>query len=160
MDKEQFKERTQSFALRVINLVEALPKDQTTEKVIGKQLLRSGTSVGANYRAACRAKSTAELITKLNITLESADESLYWMELIVKAKLVDSNKLQNLMQEANEIVSMLVASLKTLRSSNWRLPIVDLRLTPAKKTWASVYSICNLQSSISNLLDSRIYNPN
>ncbi len=103
-------------ALRIINLVEALPKDQTTSQVIGKQLLRSGTSVGANYRAACRAKSTAELITKLNITLESADESLYWMELIVKAKLVDSNKLQNLMQEANEIVSMLVASLKTLRS--------------------------------------------
>jgi len=103
-------------ALRVINLVEALPKDQTTSQVIGKQLLRSGTSVGANYRAASRAKSTAELITKLNITLESADESLYWMELIVKAKLVDSNKLQNLMQSANEIVSMLVASLKTLRS--------------------------------------------
>ena len=116
MDKEQFKERTQSFALRVINLVEALPKDQTTSQVIGKQLLRSGTSVGANYRAACRAKSTAELITKLNITLEEADESLYWMELIVKAKLVDSNKLQSLMQEANEIVSMLVSSLKTLRS--------------------------------------------
>jgi four helix bundle protein len=116
MDKEQFKERTQSFALRVINLVEALPKDQTTSQVIGKQLLRSGTSVGANYRAACRAKSTAELITKLNITLEEADESLYWMELIVKAKLVDSKLLQNLMQEANEIVSMLVSSLKTLRS--------------------------------------------
>ncbi|MEA5507784.1 four helix bundle protein [Halotia wernerae UHCC 0503] len=83
----------------MINLVEALPKDQTTSQVIGKQLLRSGTSVGANYRAACRAKSTAELITKLNITLEEADESLYWMELIVKAKLVDSNKLQSLMQE-------------------------------------------------------------
>jgi four helix bundle protein len=61
----------------VINLVEALPKDQTTSQVIGKQLLRSGTSVGANYRAGASAKSTAELITKLNITLEEADESLY-----------------------------------------------------------------------------------
>lgn len=131
MDKEQFKERTQSFALRVINLVEALPKEQITEKVIGKQLLRSGTSVGANYRAGASAKSTAELITKLNITLEEASESLYWMELIVKAKLVDSNRLMNLMQSANEIVSMLVSSLKTLRSSNCRLPIVNLRLTPA-----------------------------
>ncbi len=116
MDKEKFKERTQSFALRVIRLVEALPKKNLTAEVIGKQLLRSGTSVGANYRAACRAKSTAELITKLNITLEEADESLYWMELIVKANLMDSNKLQSLMKEANEIVSMLVSSLKTLRA--------------------------------------------
>ncbi len=116
MDKEKFKARTQSFALRIINLVESLPKDKITAQVIGKQLLRSGTSVGANYRAACRAKSTAELITKLNITLEEADESLYWMELIVKAELVESKKLQSLMKESNEIVSMLVASLKTLRS--------------------------------------------
>ncbi len=110
-------------ALRVINLVEALPKDQTTEKVIGKQLLRSGTSVGANYRAEASAKSTAELITKLNITLEEASESLYWKSLIVKAKLVDSNKLKNLMQEANEIVSRRSVlsqnlTLKTERFSN------------------------------------------
>ena len=118
MDKEKFKERTQSFALRVIRLVEALPKDQITAQVIGKQLLRSGTSVGANYRAACRAKSTAELITKLNITLEEADESLYWMELIVEAELIAPNKLDSLMQESNEIVAMLVASLKTLRAKS------------------------------------------
>ncbi|WP_218653152.1 four helix bundle protein [Nostoc sp. TCL26-01] len=72
MDKEQFKERTQSFALQIINLVEALPKEPTTSQIIGKQLLRSGMSVGANYRAAFRAKSTAELITKHNITLEEA----------------------------------------------------------------------------------------
>ena len=116
MDKEAFKARTKTFALRVIRLVEALPKDQTTSQVIGKQLLRSGTSVGANYRAACRAKSTAELITKLNIALEEADESLYWMELIVEAELIAAHKLNSLKQEANEIVSMLVASLKTLRS--------------------------------------------
>ena len=116
MDKEKFKARTKAFALRVIRLVEALPKDQTTAQIIGKQLLRSGTSVGANYRAACRGKSTAELITKLNIVLEEADESLYWMELIVEAELIPSNKLKSLMQEANEIVAMLVSSLKTLRS--------------------------------------------
>jgi four helix bundle protein len=114
MDKEKFKARTKAFALRVIRLVEALPKNQTTAQVIGKQLLRSGTSVGANYRAACRAKSTAELITKLNIALEEADESLYWMELIVEAELIAPNKLDSLMQESNEIVAMLVASLKTL----------------------------------------------
>ena len=118
MDKERFKARTKEFALRVIRLVDALPKDKKTAEVIGKQLLRSGTSVGANYRAACRAKSTAELITKLNIALEEADESLYWMELIVEAELIADNKLNSLMQEANEIVSMLVASLKTLRSKS------------------------------------------
>jgi four helix bundle protein len=118
MDKEKFKARTKAFALRVIRLVEALPKNQTTAQVIGKQLLRSGTSVGANYRAACRAKSTAELITKLNIALEEADESLYWMELIVEAELIAPNKLDSLMQESNEIVAMLVASLKTLRAKS------------------------------------------
>lgn len=75
-------------------------------------------SVGANYRAACRAKSTAELITKLNIALEEADESLYWMELIVEAELIAPNKLDSLMQESNEIVAMLVASLKTLRAKS------------------------------------------
>jgi four helix bundle protein len=118
MDKEKFKARTKAFALRVIRLVEALPKNQTTAQVIGKQLLRSGTSVGANYRAACRAKSTAELITKLNIALEEADESLYWMELIVEAELIAPNKLDSLMQESNEIEAMLVASLKTLRAKS------------------------------------------
>lgn len=118
MDKEQFKSRTKNFALRIIRLVEALPKKQVAAEIIGKQLLRSGTSVGANYRAACRARSTAELISKLNIVLEEADESLYWMELIVEADLIPINKLQNLMTEANEIISMVVASLKTLRSKS------------------------------------------
>ncbi len=74
MDKEAFKSRTKAFALRTIRLVEALPEKPISSQVIGKQLIRSGTSVGANYRAACRAKSTAELITKLNITLEEADD--------------------------------------------------------------------------------------
>jgi four helix bundle protein len=116
MDKEAFKSRTKAFALRTIRLVEALPEKPISSQVIGKQLIRSGTSVGANYRAACRAKSTAELITKLNITLEEADESLYWMELLIEAELIAAKQLHSLMQEANEIISMLVASLKTLRS--------------------------------------------
>ncbi len=155
MDKERFKARTKAFALRVIRLVDALPKNQTTAEVIGKQLLRSGTSVGANYRAACRAKSTAELIAKLNIALEEADESLYWMELIVEAELIAANKLNSLMQEANEIVSMLVASLKTLRSKVPRFPNLQPQLSYLTSSPANLPSTlpkqsptCNLQSAI------------
>ena len=118
MDEQEFKDRTKALALRVVRLVGALPKTERAADVIGKQLLRSGTSVGANYRAACRARSTAELIAKLSIVLEEADESLYWMELLVDSHLMPANKLQSLMAETNEIISMLVASLKTLRSKS------------------------------------------
>ena len=82
MTEQEFKNRTKQIALRVINLVESLPRTRSAE-VIGKQLLRSGTSIGANYRAACRAKSTADLLHKLAIVEEEADESLYWMELLI-----------------------------------------------------------------------------
>ena len=118
MDSEKFKARTKNLALRVIRLVEALPKNRQTAQVIGKQLLRSATSVGANYRAACRGKSTADLIAKLSIVLEEADESLYWMELLIEAELIPAERLQSLMRETNEIVAMLVTSLKTLRSKS------------------------------------------
>lgn len=115
MDEKTFKERTKRFALRVIRLVEALPRSRTAE-VVGKQLLRSATSVGANYRAACRGKSKADVIAKLGIVEEEADESIYWMELLVAGGTVREEKLQPLMTEANEIVAMTVASIKTLRS--------------------------------------------
>ncbi|MEG4577609.1 four helix bundle protein [Microcoleus sp. N3A4] len=95
MDEQEFKQRTKQLALRVIKLVSSLPKN-TVSEVIGKQLIRSGTSVGANYRAACRARSTADLIAKLRIVEEEADESLYWMELIVEAKLVDVANLRSI----------------------------------------------------------------
>ena len=81
MDEQEFKKRTKELALRIIKLVSCLPKN-TVSDVIGKQLIRSGTSVGANYRSACRARSTADLIAKLRIVEEEADECLYWMELI------------------------------------------------------------------------------
>jgi len=83
MNEEDFKRRTKQLALRVIRLVEALPQSRTSE-VIGKQLIRSATSVGANYRSACRGKSTADVIAKLSLVEEEADESLYWMELILR----------------------------------------------------------------------------
>jgi four helix bundle protein len=119
MNTEDFKNRTKAFALRVIRLTEALPKNQTAN-VIGKQLLRCGTSVGANYRAACRARSNPEFIAKMGIVEEECDESMYWMELIVEAGLMEEKLLIDLKNEANEILSMVVASIKTARSKQLR----------------------------------------
>ncbi|MDP2604130.1 MAG: four helix bundle protein [Deltaproteobacteria bacterium] len=114
MDERAFKDRTKRFALRVIEFVEALPKSRTAD-VLGRQLIRSGTSVGANYRAACRGRSTADVISKLNIVEEEADESTYWLELLVESQLVSNAQVADLLREANEIVAMTVASIKTLR---------------------------------------------
>ena len=115
VNEQKFKNRTKQVALRIIRLVESLPENRTAD-VIGKQLLRSATSVGANYRAACRAKSTADILNKLAIVEEEADESLYWMELLIESQLIPSSRLTNLMNEMNEILAMTVASIKTLRA--------------------------------------------
>jgi len=106
--------RTKDFALRVINLTNALP-DTPVGRVIRGQLLRSGTSVGANYRAAKRAKSTADFISKMGTVEEEADESMYWMELIVDSGLMAENRISELYQEADEILAMVVSSIKTAR---------------------------------------------
>ena len=100
--------------MRYIKVVESLPRTRTAE-VVGRQLLRCGTSVGANYRAACRAKSRADFISKLGIVEEEADETIYWMELLVEAGLVKAAKLKLLMQEADELVAIAVASINTTR---------------------------------------------
>ena len=121
MNEWEFKTRTKQLALRVISLVQALPPDLTAD-VIGKQLLRSATSVGANYRSACRAKSTADIIAKLSIVEEEADESLYWLELLVESGLIPAEKLKSLMSETNEILAMTVASIKTLRDKSKQSP--------------------------------------
>jgi four helix bundle protein len=115
MDQTQFKQRTKAIGLRVIKLVESLPATDTGH-IIGRQLLRCGTSVGANYRAACRAKSTADIINKLKIVEEEADETLYWLELLVEAELLPQSRLGALMAEVDEITAMTVASIKTLKS--------------------------------------------
>lgn len=96
MNKEELKNRTKEFALRVIKLVNNLPKTQIG-KIIGNQLLRSGTSVGANYRSALRARSQADFEYKLGLVEEEADESFYWMELIVESNLLEVGKVKNLM---------------------------------------------------------------
>jgi len=109
--------RTKEFALRVIKLVDSLPNKRSCD-VIGKQLLRSATSVGANYRSACRGRSNAEFCSKLGIVEEEADESAYWIELLIETKVVREELLAALLIEANEIVAMVVASIRTARRSN------------------------------------------
>ena len=106
--------RTKEYALRIIRLVQRLPKTRITE-VIGKQLLRSGTSVGANYRAACRARSTAEFCAKMGIVEEEADECGYWIELLIESDIVPKHLLNDLRQETNELTAMVVSSIKTAR---------------------------------------------
>lgn len=115
MDEQQFKVRTQNLALRTIRLVDSLPRGRTAD-VIGRQLLRSATSVGANYRAACRGKSAADVLAKMAIVEEETDDGLYWMELLIQSGLVQQERLRELMGETNEILAMTVASIKTLRS--------------------------------------------
>jgi len=116
MDTDDLKRRTKQFAIRVIKLVEALPNTRTAY-VIGNQLLRARTSVGANYRAACRGRSKPEFIAKLGIALEEADETYYWMELLIDANIMTKNQLAPLMAEADEITAILTASVKTARTS-------------------------------------------
>lgn len=114
MDANELKQRTKRFGLSVIHLVETLP-NTTTARTIGHQLLRSGMSVGANYRAACRGKSKADFIAKAGISLEEADESLYWMEVLQEAKILPLERLKELMKEGDELVAILTASIKTAR---------------------------------------------
>jgi len=120
MNEQEFKNRTKGLALRVIRLVGTLPKNQASE-IIGKQLLRSATSVGANYRAACRGKSPADVLNKLAIVEEEADETLYWMELLIESEIISEVKLAGLLSETNEIVAMTVASIKTLRANQSKI---------------------------------------
>ncbi len=106
--------RTKAFALGIVKLVDSLPRRRTAN-VMGLQLLRCGTSVGANYRAACRAKSKADFIAKMRIVEEEGDESVYWLELLVESKLVQPESADPLLSEANQLVAITVASIKTAR---------------------------------------------
>ena len=117
VNKERFKRRTRAYAIRVLKLVDALPKTGPAN-LIGRQLVRSATSVGANYRAACRARSRAEFISKLGTVEEECDESIYWMELLGETRIIPSSRLVDLMAEANELLAMVVSSIKTSRRRN------------------------------------------
>lgn len=113
---ELLKERTKRFAMAVIKLIEELPKNRMAD-VLGTQLLRSGTSVGANYRAACRARSRADFVSKLGIVEEEADETQYWIELLIEARLVDRRRVQHLLEESDAVIAMTVSSIRTARSN-------------------------------------------
>lgn len=116
MNKDDMKRKTMQFGLNIITLVEGLPRGRTAD-AIGNQLLRSGTSVGANYRAACRARSKADFISKMGLVKEEADESIYWMELLVESEKVDIKSVESLMNGGNEILAITVSSIKTARSN-------------------------------------------
>src|SRR5947208_12900170 len=111
---EELKARTKQFGLRILKLFQALPRSDEA-KVIGRQLLRSGTSVGANYRAVCRARSRREFVSKMGIVVEEADESLFWFELLVEGEIIPAKRLVSLMSDGNQLLAMFAASLRTAR---------------------------------------------
>ena len=113
MTERELKLRTKVFALRVLKRIDSLP-DKRSGRVLANQLGRSGTSVGANYRAACRSRSTAEMISKLSVVEEEADESAFWLELAGDHGLMPAGKLAPLLREADELTAIMVASRKTL----------------------------------------------
>jgi len=108
------KNRTKTFAIEIVKLVDQLPQN-TASQILGKQLLRCGTSVGANYRAVCRAKSRADFISKMMIVEEEADETIYWMELLSEVDLIPRKRVISLIEEANQLVAITVSSINTAR---------------------------------------------
>src|SRR5581483_4483757 len=112
--QEQMRARTKKFALRVIRLFQHLPRSSEAQ-ILGRQLLRSGTSVGANYRAAGRARSRAEFVSKIALVVEEADETVFWLECLIESGIVRQELLQDLLTEANELVAIFAASHRTSR---------------------------------------------
>jgi len=112
---EELRWRTKAFALRIIKLFRALPKTEEA-RVLGRQILRSGTAVGANYRSACRARSRADFISKIGITVEEADETAYWLELLIDTGIMERTRLEGLLVEADSLVRILQASRTTAKS--------------------------------------------
>ena len=113
MNPIELKARTKTFALRIIKLTRAMPKNDDAGRVIAKQRVRSGTSVAANYRASCRARSQAEFIAKIGTVEEEADETALWLELLVESGMMPARKLSALLGEANELTAIMAASRKT-----------------------------------------------
>jgi four helix bundle protein len=121
MTPELLKARTKKFGIRTVKVVEELPPRKTAQ-TIGQQLLRCGTSVGANYRAACRARSDAEFRAKLGICEEEADETIYWLEMIIELGYIKAKLLDDLVSEANALLAIIVASIKTSRARRPQIP--------------------------------------
>jgi four helix bundle protein len=113
---DELKARTKRFAIRIVKLFRSLPHTDEA-RIIGKQVLRSGTSVAANYRAVCRARSKAEFVAKMGIVVEEADETVFWLELLVETNIVKQARMNNLLAEANELLAIFAASQHTARNS-------------------------------------------
>jgi four helix bundle protein len=113
---QELRDRTKKFAIRIVRLFQALPKS-TEAQVMGKQLLRCGTSVAANYRAVCRARSKAEFVARMGIVAEEADESVLWLELLEETSILRHERLQDILQEAKELVAIFSTSLKTAKGN-------------------------------------------
>ena len=117
LDKAKaLQDRTKQFAIRIIRMYKALPK-ATEAQVLGKQVIRSGTSVAANYRAACRSRSSSEFLAKMGLVVEEADETVFWLELLVDAGIVSQNKMNELLEEGNELLAVFSASRRTARGN-------------------------------------------
>ena len=123
------KDRTRAFALEVVSLVEDLPRGRSAD-AIGNQLLRSGTSVGANYRAACRARSRREFLAKLGIVEEEADESQFWLDLVIARGIADTDRVVRLRDEARQLVAIVVSSIRTARRTPRAVPHSAFRVPP------------------------------
>ena len=114
MTREEMQSRTKEFAKRIIQICRELPNNREG-RLIGNQIFKSGTSVAANYRAACRGRSKAEFVSKLGIVLEEADETLFWLEMIDEMEISQQNSLHLLLQECDEIVAIIVSSIKSAK---------------------------------------------
>ncbi len=126
MNVDELKDRTKRFALRVVRLCAALPRNRVTD-VLARQLLRAATSVGANYRAACRARSRADFVSKMGIVEEEADESVYWIEMVVESGQVERKRVSELLKEAGELTAIAAAFRKTARRASNRQSTFDNR---------------------------------
>jgi four helix bundle protein len=114
---EQLKARSKQFAIRMVNLFRSLPRTGEAA-VLGRQVLRSGTSVAANYRAACRARSKTEFIAKMGVVVEEMDETVFWLELLIETGIVRQEQVNGLLPEANELLAIFAASQRTARAAN------------------------------------------
>jgi four helix bundle protein len=121
MDEREFKNRTKRVGVRVIKLVASLPQTREAD-VIGRQMIRSGTAIGSNYRAACRAVSRRDMISKLGDVEEEADETLYWLEMLVESKIMAEKQLTQLMKEVDALLAMVVSSIRTMRDQPEKNP--------------------------------------
>ena len=113
--RHDLQERTKAFALRIVRMFASLTKNDVAAQVLGKQVLRSGTSVGAQYREACRSRSRAEFVSKVDSCLQEIEETRYWLDLLVESEIVSEKRLQPLMDEARELTAILTASSRTAK---------------------------------------------